>query len=129
MRRYSHWPTETPKVWGATFRPELMGKAASLVRELHISAVPMHERNPRKCQHQGLRTLLMEETEEIAREEHGSGKISVISGVGVKLLRKVGVLVGWAVNFPPCWHWRVLVVVLMSMIAICRRIRSIVTKL
>ncbi|KAK3060074.1 Elongator subunit, partial [Coniosporium uncinatum] len=34
--------------------------------------------------HQGFGTLLMEEAERIAREEHGSGKIAVISGVGVR---------------------------------------------
>ena len=74
------------KCGSATFRPELMEKPTSLVRELHVygSAVPLHERNPRKYQHQGFGTLLMEEAERIAREEHGSGKISVISGVGVR---------------------------------------------
>jgi len=74
------------KCGSATFRPELKGKRTSLVRELHVygSAVPVHERNPRKYQHQGFGTLLMEEAERIAREEHGSEKISVISGVGVR---------------------------------------------
>ncbi|RPB05766.1 histone acetyltransferase ELP3 [Choiromyces venosus 120613-1] len=69
-----------------TFRPELTGQATSLVRELHVygSAVPVHSRNPKKYQHQGYGTLLMEEAERIAREEHGSKKISVISGVGVR---------------------------------------------
>ena len=69
-----------------TFRPELTGCQTSLVRELHVygTAVPMHARDPRKFQHQGYGTLLMEEAEKIARREHGSGKISVISGVGVR---------------------------------------------
>ncbi|CUS11488.1 unnamed protein product [Tuber aestivum] len=69
-----------------TFRPELTGKPTSLVRELHVygSAVPVHSRNPKKYQHQGYGTLLMEQAERIAREEHGSRKISVISGVGVR---------------------------------------------
>lgn len=40
--------------------------------------------DPRKFQHQGFGTLLMEEAERIAKEEHGSEKISVISGVGVR---------------------------------------------
>ena len=35
-------------------------------------------------QHQGFGTLLMEEAERIAREEHGSKKLAVISGVGVR---------------------------------------------
>jgi elongator complex protein 3 len=47
-------------------------------------AVPVHARDPRKFQHQGFGTLLMEEAERIARDEHGSEKISVISGVGVR---------------------------------------------
>ena len=69
-----------------TFRPELKSQATSLVRELHVygSAVPVHARDPRKFQHQGYGTLLMEEAERIARSEHGSRKISVISGIGVR---------------------------------------------
>jgi elongator complex protein 3 len=69
-----------------TYRPELTGQPTSLVRELHVygSAVPVHSRNPKKYQHQGYGTLLMEEAERIARDEHGSSKISVISGVGVR---------------------------------------------
>jgi elongator complex protein 3 len=69
-----------------TFRPELMGQPTSLVRELHVygSAVPVHARDPKKFQHQGYGTLLMEEAERIARDEHGSQKIAVISGVGVR---------------------------------------------
>lgn len=35
-------------------------------------------------QHQGFGTLLMEEAERIARDEHGSKKLAVISGVGVR---------------------------------------------
>lgn len=79
-----------------TFRPELVPTSAtaegggvkqtSLIRELHVygSAVPVHARDPRKFQHQGYGTLLMEAAERIARDEHGSDKIAVISGVGVR---------------------------------------------
>lgn len=69
-----------------TFRSELTGQQSSLVRELHVygSAVPVHGRDPRKFQHQGFGTLLMEEAERIARDEHGSRKLAVISGVGVR---------------------------------------------
>ncbi|CAO3600915.1 unnamed protein product [Absidia cylindrospora] len=70
-----------------TFRPELTTDGpCSIVRELHVygSVVPMHDRDPTKFQHQGFGTLLMEEAERIAREEHGSVKLSVISGVGVR---------------------------------------------
>jgi elongator complex protein 3 len=67
-----------------TFRPELVD--ASIVRELHVygTAVPVHGRDPTTFQHQGFGTLLMEEAERIAREEHGSAKLAVISGVGTR---------------------------------------------
>lgn len=63
------------------FRPELKG-GVSIVRELHVygSVVPVSSRDPNKFQHQGFGMLLMEEAERIAREEHGSHKIAVISG-------------------------------------------------
>ena len=76
-----------------TFRPELKEQQTSLVRELHVygSAVPVHARDPKKFQHQGYGTLLMEEAERIARDEHCSQKIAVISGVGVRsYYRKLG---------------------------------------
>lgn len=75
----------------ATFKPELKG--ASMVRELHVygSVVPVHSRDPSKFQHQGYGTMLMEEAERIAREEHGSNKLAVISGVGTRhYYRKLG---------------------------------------
>lgn len=75
-----------------TFRPELKG-SVSIVRELHVygSVVPVSARDPTKFQHQGFGTLLMEEAERIAREEHYSKKISVISGVGTRnYYRKLG---------------------------------------
>ncbi|XP_035230529.1 elongator complex protein 3-like [Stegodyphus dumicola] len=73
-----------------TFRPELKD-GVSIVRELHVygSVVPVSARDPTKFQHQGFGTLLMEEAEKIALEEHGSYKIAVISGVRNKeLLQK-----------------------------------------
>ncbi|XP_050401515.1 elongator complex protein 3 isoform X1 [Patella vulgata] len=75
-----------------TFRPELTG-GCSVVRELHVygSVVPVHARDPTKFQHQGFGMLLMEEAERIAREEHGSWKMAVISGVGTRnYYRKIG---------------------------------------
>ncbi len=74
-------------------RPELIGQPSSIVRELHVygSAVPVHSRDPSKFQHMGYGTLLMEEAERIAREEHGSDKLAVISGVGTRhYYRKLG---------------------------------------
>lgn len=76
----------------ATFRPELRGRC-SIVRELHVygTAVPVHARDPTKFQHQGFGTLLMEEAERIARDEHGSDLLAVISGVGTRhYYRKLG---------------------------------------
>ncbi|KAJ1849758.1 Elongator subunit [Coemansia sp. RSA 2611] len=76
------------------FRPELTEPGqCSIVRELHVygSVVPVHSRDPKKFQHQGFGTLLMEEAERIAREEHGSVKLAVISGVGTRhYYRKLG---------------------------------------
>lgn len=68
-----------------TFRPELKGNC-SIVRELHVygSVVPVNARDPTKFQHQGFGMLLMEEAERIAREEHESIKLAVISGVGTR---------------------------------------------
>ncbi len=58
----------------------------SIVRELHVygSVVPIHFRDPNKFQHQGYGTMLMEEAERIARDEHDSKKLAVISGVGTR---------------------------------------------
>eukprot|EP00039_Didymoeca_costata_P031822 m.36217 g.36217 ORF g.36217 m.36217 type:complete len:561 (+) comp9051_c0_seq1:164-1846(+) len=75
-----------------TYRKELKG-ACSIVRELHVygSVVPVSARDPVKFQHQGYGTLLMEEAARIARVEHGSTKIAVISGVGTRnYYRKLG---------------------------------------
>ncbi len=75
-----------------TFRPELKN-GCSIVRELHVygSVVPVNSKDPGKFQHQGFGILLMEEAARIAREEHESTKISVISGVGTRnYYRKLG---------------------------------------
>jgi len=75
-----------------SFRPELK-ENCSIVRELHVygSVVGIHSRDPTKFQHQGYGTLLMEEAERIAREEHGSIKLAVIAGVGTRhYYRKLG---------------------------------------
>ncbi|ETV91592.1 elongator complex protein 3, variant 1 [Aphanomyces invadans] len=74
------------------FRREIP-PGTSIVRELHVygSAVPIHSRDPTKFQHQGFGTLLMEEAERIARDEHKSTKIVVIAGVGTRhYYRKLG---------------------------------------
>jgi elongator complex protein 3 len=81
------------QISNASFRPEMVGKRCSMVRELHVygSAVPLAARDPTKFQHQGYGTLLMEEAERIAREEHQSEKLMVIAGVGTRhYYRKLG---------------------------------------
>ncbi|XP_067274735.1 elongator complex protein 3 [Pseudorasbora parva] len=75
-----------------SFRLELKG-GVSIVRELHVygSVVPVSSRDPSKFQHQGFGMMLMEEAERIARDEHGSSKLAVISGVGTRnYYRKMG---------------------------------------
>lgn len=47
---------------------------------MYGSVVPVSSRDPTKFQHQGFGMLLMEEAERIAKEEHESNKIAVISG-------------------------------------------------
>ncbi|XP_074471935.1 elongator complex protein 3 [Sebastes fasciatus] len=75
-----------------SFRAELKG-GVSIVRELHVygSVVPVSSRDPSKFQHQGFGMMLMEEAERISRDEHGSSKLAVISGVGTRnYYRKMG---------------------------------------
>jgi elongator complex protein 3 len=76
-----------------SFRPEIMGRRCSIIRELHVygSAVPLQGRDPTKFQHQGYGALLMEAAERVAREEHLSDKLLVIAGVGTRhYYRKLG---------------------------------------
>lgn len=54
--------------------------------------MPVSARDPTKFQHQGFGTLLMEEAERIAKEEHESHKISVISGMSEKIYMYVNML-------------------------------------
>ena len=81
------------KASSVAFRPEISEVSSSIVRELHVygTAVPVAGRDPTRFQHQGFGMLLMEEAERIAREEHGSEKLLVISGVGTRhYYRKMG---------------------------------------
>ncbi|KAJ8980290.1 hypothetical protein NQ317_005210 [Molorchus minor] len=75
-----------------TYRPELLGKC-SIIRELHVygSVVPISNKDDNKFQHQGYGTNLMQVAEKIAKQEHESEKIAVISGVGTRnYYRKLG---------------------------------------
>lgn len=71
----------------------MLTKTGNNDRELHVygTAVAVSGRDPTRFQHQGFGMLLMEEAERIAKEEHGSEKILVISGVGTRhYYRKMG---------------------------------------
>lgn len=64
---------------------------AAIIRELHVygKAVPVGERDEKAFQHRGFGERLVEEAEEIARQEYD--RIAVISGVGVReYYRKLG---------------------------------------
>lgn len=91
------------------FREELKGHV-SIVRELHVygSAIPIHARSTSQFQHKGFGTLLMEEAERIAREEHFSEKIAVISGVGTRhYYRKLGYHLDGVYMSKDLTEWRV----------------------
>jgi len=74
-------------------RPELVGRV-SIVRELHVYGTAAALKGPKDKnlhQHQGFGQLLMETAARIARDEHGSDKLAVISGIGTReYYRKLG---------------------------------------
>jgi elongator complex protein 3 len=81
------------KAGSAAFLKELTEIPCSIIRELHVygTAVAVSARDPTRFQHQGFGMLLLQEAEQIAREEHGSEKLLVISGVGTRhYYRKLG---------------------------------------
>nr|AJA32470.1 elongator complex protein 3 [Nosema pernyi] len=59
---------------------------ASIIRELHVygTAVGIDQKEGSKFQHKGYGRLLIEEAERIARDEHKSSKLAIISGVGTR---------------------------------------------
>lgn len=81
------------KASSAAFKPEIATVPTSIIRELHVygTAVAVSARDPTRFQHQGFGTLLLEEAERIARDEHCSEKLVIISGVGTRhYYRKLG---------------------------------------
>lgn len=81
------------KASDAAFKPEIATVPTSIIRELHVygTAVAVSARDPSRFQHQGFGMLLLQEAERIARDEHGSEKLLVISGVGTRhYYRKLG---------------------------------------
>jgi elongator complex protein 3 len=78
---------------GTAWLKEITSIPSSMIRELHVygTAVAVSARDPTQFQHQGFGILLMEEAERIARDEHNSDKLLVISGVGTRhYYRKLG---------------------------------------
>ncbi|MHA1595006.1 MAG: tRNA uridine(34) 5-carboxymethylaminomethyl modification radical SAM/GNAT enzyme Elp3 [Candidatus Baldrarchaeia archaeon] len=68
-------------------RPEIKGKRAALVRELHVygPSVALHkEPSEDEWQHRGFGRNLLKEAERIALEEFDVKKILVTSGIGVR---------------------------------------------
>jgi elongator complex protein 3 len=67
-------------------RPEIRGKQAMLVRELHVYGpmVPLGMRIKGGWQHLGYGEMLLKNAEIIAKEEYDAKKILVTSGLGVK---------------------------------------------
>jgi elongator complex protein 3 len=67
------------------FRPEIGGET-SLVRELHVygDALGIGKRPEQELQHRGFGKKLLLEAERIAKDEHGAGKLLVMSGIGAR---------------------------------------------
>lgn len=69
------------------------GVLSSIVRELHVygQEAAVGEDSPLKMQHKGLGKKLLAEAEEITKKEFGLGKVTIISGPGVRgYYRKAG---------------------------------------
>lgn len=66
--------------------PAVYNENCSIIRELHVygSAVPIEQKNSKRFQHRGFGSLLIKEAERIARDEHCSSKLAIISGVGTR---------------------------------------------
>jgi elongator complex protein 3 len=60
--------------------------AEALIREIHVfgTEVPLGGQHSGSAQHKGIGGKLLKEAERISKTEFGAGKISVISGVGVR---------------------------------------------
>lgn len=79
-------PAATAATSPARTEPAVANGNASIIRELHVygSAVGVSKSDTKKYQHKGYGSLLVAEAERIARDEHGSHKIAIISGVGTR---------------------------------------------
>jgi len=67
------------------YRPEIKAKSSALVRELHVygSVVSVGDRDAKAWQHRGFGKSLLQEAEQIAKEE-GAEQILVTSALGAR---------------------------------------------
>ncbi|MGC9345533.1 MAG: tRNA uridine(34) 5-carboxymethylaminomethyl modification radical SAM/GNAT enzyme Elp3 [Candidatus Bathyarchaeales archaeon] len=67
-------------------RPEIKGKACSIVRELHVYGplVPVGKHLAKAWQHKGYGGILLSEAERISKEDYDVKKVLVISALGTK---------------------------------------------
>lgn len=69
-----------------TYNPMVYNNNASIIRELHVygSALGIDQKSNDKFQHKGFGKMLIDEAEKIAKYEHNSKKLAIISGVGTR---------------------------------------------
>ncbi|EQB61838.1 histone acetyltransferase [Vairimorpha apis BRL 01] len=69
-----------------SYNPMVYNNNASIIRELHVygSALGIDQKSNDKFQHKGFGKMLIEEAEKIAKYEHNSKKLAIISGVGTR---------------------------------------------
>ena len=67
-------------------RPEIEGKNAAIIRELHVfgQTVPVGERSESAFQHKGYGAKLVAEAERVATDQYDRTKMVVISALGTK---------------------------------------------
>jgi elongator complex protein 3 len=67
-------------------RPEIEGKNAAIIRELHVfgQTVPVGERSESAFQHKGYGAKLVAEAERVAMDQYDRTKMVVISALGTK---------------------------------------------
>ncbi|KAG0434253.1 Elongator complex protein 3 [Dictyocoela muelleri] len=71
----------------------LKSKNTSIIRELHVygTSIPVKNYDSKGFQHMGYGHLLIKEAEKIAKYEHESEKLAIISGVGTReYYKKIG---------------------------------------
>ncbi|KRH93580.1 RNA polymerase II elongator complex, subunit ELP3/histone acetyltransferase, partial [Pseudoloma neurophilia] len=69
-----------------TAHPEIINENASIIRELHVygDALTVSKTDDNFYQHKGYGKKLIEYAENIAKNEHKSKKLAIISGIGTR---------------------------------------------